>query len=319
MADGKEMTKAERKAAAFAQLDAIKERSPIGAAKRAEVEDRLDSLKKKLINEQTKTLDANVVETTVQDTVAKVRAAAQKYVGGSDAFMSALNAAPNETNANAKPVSIDIDKLLQVEESENEVKTPEIKLPEGDVTVNTELLKMFIVEIQTLKEMVVHISSTIELMNKAQQIKDAVTPKKLSVQEFGIMKPNGRVDHTEDITTDEAIEMLAEGNVRDVYGNISIAVVTGDMITNSERIDDANSDGGAKYFDDLYMSMLKKQDSKDYLLEILKSRVDRDANSPVERLAREVKQQHDVEKIMLLKMQLDKLQQEVLERAKSRE
>lgn len=275
------------------RIDAIK--SNRQAEKRALIESKLASIKDKVSDEQ-------VVADSITDTVDKVKLAAQKYM-------------TSGTPVAAEPVVSGFDKLLEMSTVPVEAPKANLEAMNTGDGFTTELIKLLFDEIHALRETVDTLAKNIDIMNKEKSIEDAVKPKRISVQEFGIMKPNGRVDHTDELDVEEAAALLAEGNIRDVYGNIAIAVVTGDMITDSERIDDANSDGGAKYFDDLYMSMLRKQDSKDYLLEILKSRVDRKSDSPVDRLAKEVKQQHDIEKIMLLKMQLDELQKLVVQKA----
>ena len=279
-----------------ARRDQIRANTTQSNQVRKELEGKLESIRSKVDNEI-------AVKNSIEDTVSKVMSAAQKY---------------------ATPVTSDI-KIVQENLAEqalqnmNESPTPTMNQglaqSSDTVVVDSAIFNMLLDEIKSLKEMVGVLTNSVNTISKAQLISNAVTPKRHTVQQFDIMKPNGKVDEPDGIDTHTAMKLLKDGNIRDIYGNISIAVVTGDMITDSERLDDPNSDGGAKYFDDLYMAMLKRQDSKNYLIDILKSRVDRSVSSPVDRLAKEVKQQHDVEKILLLKMQLDDLQKQVFEKA----
>lgn len=279
-----------------AKRDQIRSNSTRSNQVRKELEGKLESIRNKVDNE-------TAVKNSIEDTVSKVMSAAQKYT---------TPATPDIRTVQENLVE---QALQSMADSPIPSMNQNLTQPSDTVVVDSAVLTMLLDEIKSLKEMVGVLTNSINTINKAQLISGAVTPKRHTVQQFDVMKPNGKVDEPDGIDTRIAMKLLKDGNLRDIYGNISIAVVTGDMITDSERLDDPNSDGGAKYFDDLYMAMLKKQDSKDYLLDILKSRVDRSSSSPVDRLAKEVKQQHDVEKILLLKMQLDDLQKEVFEKA----
>ena len=279
-----------------ARRDQIRANTTQSNQVRKELEGKLESIRSKVDNEI-------AVKNSIEDTVSKVMSAAQKYT------------TPVTSDVKTVQENLAEQALQNMNESPAPTMNQGLAQSSDTVVVDSVIFNMLLDEIKSLKEMVGVLTNSVNTINKAQLISNAVTPKRHTVQQFDIMKPNGKVDEPDGIDTHTAMKLLKDGNIRDIYGNISIAVVTGDMITDSERLDDPNSDGGAKYFDDLYMAMLKRQDSKNYLIDILKSRVDRSVSSPVDRLAKEVKQQHDVEKILLLKMQLDDLQKQVFEKA----
>lgn len=279
-----------------ARRDQIRANTTQSNQVRKELEGKLESIRSKVDNEI-------AVKNSIEDTVSKVMSAAQKY------------ATPVTSDIKTVQENLAEQALQNMNESPASTMNQGLAQSSDTVVVDSAIFNMLLDEIKSLKEMVGVLTNSVNTISKAQLISNAVTPKRHTVQQFDIMKPNGKVDEPDGIDTHTAMKLLKDGNIRDIYGNISIAVVTGDMITDSERLDDPNSDGGAKYFDDLYMAMLKRQDSKNYLIDILKSRVDRSVSSPVDRLAKEVKQQHDVEKILLLKMQLDDLQKQVFEKA----
>lgn len=279
-----------------ARRDQIRANTTQSNQVRKELEGKLESIRSKVDNEI-------AVKNSIEDTVSKVMSAAQKY------------ATPVTSDIKTVQENLAEQALQNMNESPAPTMNQGLAQSSDTVVVDSAIFNMLLDEIKSLKEMVGVLTNSVNTISKAQLISNAVTPKRHTVQQFDIMKPNGKVDEPDGIDTHTAMKLLKDGNIRDIYGNISIAVVTGDMITDSERLDDPNSDGGAKYFDDLYMAMLKRQDSKNYLIDILKSRVDRSVSSPVDRLAKEVKQQHDVEKILLLKMQLDDLQKQVFEKA----
>ena len=279
-----------------ARRDQIRANTTQSNQVRKELEGKLESIRSKVDNEI-------AVKNSIEDTVSKVMSAAQKY------------ATPVTSDIKTVQENLAEQALQNMNESPAPTMNQGLAQSSDTVVVDSAIFNMLLDEIKSLKEMVGVLTHAVNTISTAQWISNAVTPKRHTVQQFDIMKPNGKVDEPDGIDTHTAMKLLKDGNIRDIYGNISIAVVTGDMITDSERLDDPNSDGGAKYFDDLYMAMLKRQDSKNYLIDILKSRVDRSVSSPVDRLAKEVKQQHDVEKILLLKMQLDDLQKQVFEKA----
>ena len=279
-----------------ARRDQIRANTTQSNQVRKELEGKLESIRSKVDNEI-------AVKNSIEDTVSKVISAAQKYT------------TPVTSDIKTVQENLAEQALQNMNESPAPTMNQGLAQSSDTVVVDSAIFNMLLDEIKSLKEMVGVLTNSVNTISKAQLISNAVTPKRHTVQQFDIMKPNGKVDEPDGIDTHTAMKLLKDGNIRDIYGNISIAVVTGDMITDSERLDDPNSDGGAKYFDDLYMAMLKRQDSKNYLIDILKSRVDRSVSSPVDRLAKEVKQQHDVEKILLLKMQLDDLQKQVFEKA----
>lgn len=279
-----------------ARRDQIRANTTQSNQVRKELEGKLESIRSKVDNEI-------AVKNSIEDTVSKVMSAAQKYT------------TPVTSDIKTVQENLAEQALQNMNESPAPTMNQGLAQSPDTVVVDSVIFNMLLDEIKSLKEMVGVLTNSVNTISKAQLISNAVTPKRHTVQQFDIMKPNGKVDEPDGIDTHTAMKLLKDGNIRDIYGNISIAVVTGDMITDSERLDDPNSDGGAKYFDDLYMAMLKRQDSKNYLIDILKSRVDRSVSSPVDRLAKEVKQQHDVEKILLLKMQLDDLQKQVFEKA----
>ena len=279
-----------------ARRDQIRANTTQSNQVRKELEGKLESIRSKVDNEI-------AVKNSIEDTVSKVMSAAQKYT------------TPVASDIKTVQENLAEQALQNMNESPAPTMNQGLAQSSDTVVVDSAIFNMLLDEIKSLKEMVGVLTNSVNTISKAQLISNAVTPKRHTVQQFDIMKPNGKVDEPDGIDTHTAMKLLKDGNIRDIYGNISIAVVTGDMITDSERLDDPNSDGGAKYFDDLYMAMLKRQDSKNYLIDILKSRVDRSVSSPVDRLAKEVKQQHDVEKILLLKMQLDDLQKQVFEKA----
>ena len=279
-----------------ARRDQIRANTTQSNQVRKELEGKLESIRSKVDNEI-------AVKNSIEDTVSKVMSAAQKY------------ATPVTSDIKTVQENLAEQALQNMNESPAPTMNQGLAQSSDTVVVDSAIFNMLLDEIKSLKEMVGVLTNSVNTISKAQLISNAVTPKRHTVQQFDIMKPNGKVDEPDGIDTHTAMKLLKDGNIRDIYGNISIAVVTGDMITDSERLDDPNSDGGAKYFDDLYMAMLMRQDSKNYLIDILKSRVDRSVSSPVDRLAKEVKQQHDVEKILLLKMQLDDLQKQVFEKA----
>lgn len=279
-----------------ARRDQIRANTTQSNQVRKELEGKLESIRSKVDNEI-------AVKNSIEDTVSKVMSAAQKYT------------TPVTSDIKTVQENLAEQALQNMNESPASTMNQGLAQSSDTVVVDSAIFNMLLDEIKSLKEMVGVLTNSVNTISKAQLISNAVIPKRHTVQQFDIMKPNGKVDEPDGIDTHTAMKLLKDGNIRDIYGNISIAVVTGDMITDSERLDDPNSDGGAKYFDDLYMAMLKRQDSKNYLIDILKSRVDRSVSSPVDRLAKEVKQQHDVEKILLLKMQLDDLQKQVFEKA----